>query len=69
MPWQSSFKGHSTPGKIPLNLGFFEVNIHGHAAGAPSELFGCENFGNAKKVRKYGRYQDLEKLPWQGYNF
>ena len=34
-----------TPGEDPLNLGF-EVNIAGHAAGAPKSYYGTENFGN-----------------------
>jgi len=34
-----------TPGEEPLNLGF-DVNIAGHAAGAPGSYWGTENFGN-----------------------
>lgn len=34
-----------TPGSNPENLGF-EVNIAGHAAGAPKSYLGTENFGN-----------------------
>lgn len=34
-----------TPAENPLNVGF-EVNIAGHAAGAPKSYLGQENFGN-----------------------
>ncbi len=35
-----------TPGSDPLQLGF-DVNIAGHAAGAPGSFLGVRNFGNA----------------------
>ena len=39
-----------TPGKNPLNLGF-DINIAGHAAGAPKSYYGKENFGNIEKFK------------------
>ncbi|MEI6678048.1 MAG: sulfatase [Mariniphaga sp.] len=38
----------NTPASNPLNLGF-DVNIAGHAAGAPGSYLGEKNFGNAEK--------------------
>ncbi len=35
----------STPAEDPLNIGF-EINIAGHAAGAPQSYYGVDNFGN-----------------------
>ena len=40
-----------TPGENPLNLGF-QVNIAGHAAGAPESYLGLENFGNGKEGKE-----------------
>ncbi len=34
-----------TPGEDPLNIGF-DVNVAGHAAGAPQSFYGLDNFGN-----------------------
>jgi arylsulfatase A-like enzyme len=45
----------NTPGANPLNLGF-DLNIAGHAAGAPGSYQGEKNFGN-----KIG---DKQTLPW-----
>ncbi len=45
----------NTPGANPLNLGF-DLNIAGHAAGAPGSYQGEKNFGN-----KNG---DKQTLPW-----
>lgn len=42
---KAHFGAIGTPGSDPLNLGF-DVNIAGHAAGAPKSYFGTENFGN-----------------------
>jgi len=39
-----------TPGENPLNLGF-DVNIAGHAAGAPKSYYGKDNFGNLEKFQ------------------
>ena len=46
---------HGTPGSDPLALGF-DINIGGHAAGAPGHYHGDQNFGN-----KPG---DLHSNPW-----
>lgn len=43
-----------TPAENPENIGF-EVNIAGHAAGAPKSYLGMENFGNLPK---------FEGQPW-----
>lgn len=39
-----------TPAENPLNIGF-DVNIAGHAAGAPKSYLGLENFGNLPKFK------------------
>ena len=39
---------NNTPGSDPLNLGF-DINIAGHAAGAPGSYLGEKNFGNTSK--------------------
>jgi arylsulfatase A-like enzyme len=49
-----------TPGEDPLNLGF-EVNIAGHAAGAPASYLGAENFGNGKEGKEVWAVPGLEK--------
>ncbi|MDO6603940.1 sulfatase [Arenibacter palladensis] len=49
-----------TPGEDPLKLGF-EINIAGHAAGAPGSYLGTENFGNGKEGRKVWAVPGLEK--------
>lgn len=42
---KAHFGAKDTPGADPLNMGF-EVNIAGHAAGAPANYYGKANFGN-----------------------
>ncbi len=42
---KAHFGAINTPGADPVNLGF-QVNIAGHAAGAPGSYYGQENFGN-----------------------
>jgi len=42
---KAHFGAIGTPGEDPLNLGF-DVNIAGHAAGAPKSYYGADNFGN-----------------------
>ncbi|GFR77260.1 arylsulfatase A [Elysia marginata] len=42
---KAHFGAIGTPGENPLNLGF-DINIAGHAAGAPKSYYGTENFGN-----------------------
>ncbi|MEP3211133.1 MAG: sulfatase [Maribacter sp.] len=49
-----------TPGENPLNLGF-DINIAGHAAGAPESYFGTENFGNGKEGKEVWAVPGLEK--------
>lgn len=49
-----------TPGEDPLNLGF-DVNMAGHAAGAPESYLGAENFGNGKKGKEVWAVPGLEK--------
>ena len=49
-----------TPGENPLNLGF-DVNIAGHAAGAPESYHGNDNFGNGKEGKEIWAVPGLEK--------
>ena len=49
-----------TPGADPLKLGF-DVNIAGHAAGAPESYLGMENFGNGKEGKEDWAVPGLEK--------
>ncbi len=49
-----------TPGSDPLNLGF-DVNIAGHAAGAPGSYYGRESFGNDDPNRTTWAVPGLEK--------
>ncbi|HZJ19886.1 MAG TPA: sulfatase [Pricia sp.] len=49
-----------TPGADPLKLGF-DVNIAGHAAGAPVSYLGTENFGNGQTKNKFAGIPGLEK--------
>ena len=51
---KAHFGAIGTPGEDPLNLGF-DVNIAGHAAGAPKSYYGTQNFGNTK---------EFEDSPW-----
>jgi len=51
---KAHFGARTTPGEDPLALGF-DVNIAGHAAGAPGSYMGTANFGN-----KPGEHT----LPW-----
>lgn len=39
-----------TPAENPLNIGF-DINIAGHAAGAPKSYWGTQNFGNTEKFK------------------
>ncbi len=49
-----------TIGENPLNLGF-NVNIAGHAAGAPASYFGTDNFGNGMAGKEVWAVPGLEK--------
>lgn len=44
---KAHFGARETPGANPLNLGF-DVNIAGHAAGAPGSYYASEDFGTRK---------------------
>jgi len=61
---KAHFGAIGTPGENPLNLGF-EVNIAGHAAGAPESYLGTEDFGNAKKGKEVWAVHGLEKYHGQ----
>ncbi|SHJ79913.1 sulfatase [Pseudozobellia thermophila] len=56
---KAHFGAIGTPGEDPLNLGF-DVNIAGHAAGAPGSYLGTENFGNGKPDREIWAVPGLE---------
>lgn len=65
---KAHFGAISTPGEDPLNLGF-DMNIAGHAAGAPGSYLGTNNFSS--KWRGGGRTWDvpgLEKYHGQDIN-
>lgn len=47
---KAHFGAIGTPGEDPLNIGF-DVNIAGHAAGAPKSYYGTENFGNTERFK------------------
>ncbi len=49
-----------TPGENPLNLGF-DINIAGHAAGAPASYLGTDNFGNGKEGKEIWAVPGLKK--------
>lgn len=57
---KAHFGAIGTPGDNPLNLGF-DVNIAGHAAGAPESYLGTENFGNGKEGKEVWAVPGLEK--------
>src|SRR6056300_707904 len=52
------------PSSNPLNLGF-NINIAGHAAGAPASYLGLENFGNGKEGKEVWAVPGLEKYHGQ----
>jgi len=56
-----------TPGENPLNLGF-NVNIAGHAAGAPGSFYGTENFGNGLKGKEVWAVPGLEQYHGKNIN-
>lgn len=57
---KAHFGAIGTPGENPINLGF-DVNIAGHAAGAPQSYYGTDNFGNKEEGRKVWAVPGLEK--------
>lgn len=57
---KAHFGALGTPGADPLNLGF-DVNIAGHAAGAPASYHGTDNFGNGVEGKEIWAVPSLEK--------
>ncbi len=57
---KAHFGAIGTPGANPLNLGF-NVNIGGHAAGAPESYLGTESFGNNPSESKVWAVPGLKK--------
>lgn len=49
-----------SPGEDPKNLGF-DINIAGHAAGAPQSYYGLDNFGNGQKGKEVWAVPGLQK--------
>lgn len=47
---KAHFAAIDTPAEDPIALGF-DVNIAGHAAGAPQSYLGMENFGNSEETK------------------
>jgi len=50
----------TTPGANPINLGF-NINIAGHAAGAPGSYYGSKNFVNSNRKQTIWNVPGLEK--------
>jgi len=61
---KAHFGAISTPGANPTNLGF-EINIAGHAAGAPGSYFGTKNFENTQRKESIWNVPGLEKYHGQ----
>jgi arylsulfatase A-like enzyme len=57
---KAHFGAIGTPGENPLNLGF-DVNIAGHAAGAPASYLGEDNYGNGKEGKEVWAVPGMEK--------
>jgi arylsulfatase A-like enzyme len=57
---KAHFGALDTPGADPTNLGF-DVNIAGHAAGAPASYYGKSNFANPKRPQNIWNVPGLEK--------
>jgi arylsulfatase A-like enzyme len=57
---KAHFGALSTPGADPTNLGF-EINIAGHAAGAPGSYYGTDNFKNSSRKEPIWDVPGLEK--------
>ena len=57
---KAHFGAMGTPGEDPENLGF-DINIAGHAAGAPKSYLGSENFGNDKSNKEIWAVPGLNK--------
>ena len=61
---KAHFGAIGTPGADPKNLGF-EINIAGHAAGAPGSYYGANNFVNSKRKETIWNVPGLEKYHGQ----
>ena len=57
---KAHFGALDTPGADPTTLGF-EVNIAGHAAGAPGSYYGLKNFENTNRKESIWNVPGLEK--------
>ncbi|MEO1011651.1 MAG: sulfatase [Bacteroidota bacterium] len=57
---KAHFGALGTPGENPVNLGF-DINIAGHAAGAPGSYLGIENYGNGKEGREVWAVPGLDR--------
>ena len=57
---KAHFGAMSTPGADPTTLGF-QVNIGGHAAGAPGSYYGLKNFANKNREETIWDVPGLEK--------
>jgi arylsulfatase A-like enzyme len=57
---KAHFGAMSTPGADPTNLGF-EINIAGHAAGAPGSYYGTQGFKNTQRKDSIWDVPGLEK--------
>ncbi|WP_242135681.1 sulfatase [Aestuariivivens marinum] len=57
---KAHFGAIGTPAENPKRIGF-DVNIAGHAAGAPESYLGTENFGNGEKGKEIWAVPGLEK--------
>ena len=57
---KAHFGAIGTPGADPKTLGF-DINIGGHAAGAPGSYYGTQNFENKNRKQKIWQVPGLEK--------
>lgn len=57
---KAHFGAIGTPSENPLNIGF-DVNIAGHASGAPQSYLGMQNFGNDTEEKSVWAVPGLEK--------
>jgi arylsulfatase A-like enzyme len=61
---KAHFGALTTPGEEPLNLGF-DINIGGHAAGAPGSYYGTDNFHNKNRKQNIWDVPGLEEYHGQ----
>lgn len=57
---KAHFGAIDTPAADPINIGF-DVNIAGHAAGAPASYFGTQDFGNGIPGQEFMAVPGLEE--------